>query len=129
MQRRTPLADAATLSNPTPLQVLLSHGARIDPEALFHAIGIRRQANGTSTLTLLIEHGADVNYVSERWCTPLYQCVRLNQEAKLRLLLEHGADPNVRSLNNGITALNYAKERGRMNLYDLMKENYSQMAP
>jgi hypothetical protein len=129
LQSSTPLAKAATLSDPTPLQMLLSHGAKMDPEALFHAIGIRSQANGMSTLMMLIEHGADVNYVSERWCTPLYHCVRLHQESKLRLLLQHGADPDGRSLIGGTTALEYAKERGRMNLYGLMKEAQNRTAP
>jgi hypothetical protein len=64
-QPNTPLAETAKLSDPTALRVLFFHGAKMDPEAMFHAIGARGQRNGTATLQVLVEHGADVNYVSK----------------------------------------------------------------
>jgi hypothetical protein len=53
----TPLVDAAELSDPTALRLLLAHGAALDPAAMLHAIGRRRQDNGTATMEVLIEHG------------------------------------------------------------------------
>jgi ankyrin repeat protein len=76
---------------------------------------------GTATLKMLIDHGADVNYVSKRFVTPLYHAVRRNKMAKLKLLLECGADPNVKYLNSNTTALSYAKVHGRTEFYNLIE--------
>jgi hypothetical protein len=74
------MADAATLSDPSALDNLLSHGARLNSLAIFHAIGIRAQRNGTNTLKVLVEHGAEVNYVSRRWGTLLCYAVRMRRD-------------------------------------------------
>jgi ankyrin repeat protein len=129
-QPSTPLADAATLSDPTIVQILLSYGAEMDPLAIFYAIGgICNQDNGTATLKALIDHDADINYVSERWCTPLHYAVRRGKVEKLKLLLDHGADPDVQSTNLGISVLEYAKEEGYMDMYALMERARRENAP
>ncbi|KAF1917523.1 ankyrin repeat-containing domain protein [Ampelomyces quisqualis] len=123
----TPLARAAKLSDPTSLELLFSYGARMDPEAIFHAIGIRHQPNGTATLGALIHHGANVNHISRRWVTPLYHAVRRNQMEKLKLLLQHGADPDLSYMD--ISALDCAKKEGRLEMYELMQGARSQSLP
>jgi ankyrin repeat protein len=119
-QPRTAVACAAKLSDPASLELLFSHGAETDPLAIFHAIGLRSQMNGTATLEVLINHGADVDYVSRHWGTPLHQAVRRSQTAKVKLLLERGADPNIKTLTGRASALEYAKEEGRVEMYELM---------
>lgn len=123
----TPLALAAKLSDTTPLELLFSYGARMDPDAIFHAIGIRHQRNGTATPEALIQRGADVYHVSGRWITPLYHAVRRGQMAKLKILLEHGADPDLRHLD--VSALDLAKREGCTEMYELMQGARSQSLP
>jgi ankyrin repeat protein len=110
--------------------MLLSYGAEMDPLAIFYAIGgIRNQDNGTATLEMLIDHDADINYVSDRWCTPLCYAIRRSKNVKLKLLLNHGANPDIKPLNFGVSALEYAKEQGRMDLYELMEVTRRWSAP
>lgn len=119
----TPLARAATLSDTGPLRILLScERMRMDPEAIFFAIGFGRQFNGTATLKVLIEHGADVNYVSKNWYTPLFHAAWRGYEEKVRVLLENGADPMKDSDHAGRkSAMDVAKEKGYENLYEMMQ--------
>jgi ankyrin repeat protein len=130
LQCTTPLADAANHSDSTALQLLLKHRAKIDPEAIFHSIGIpRSRPAGTATMQILIDQGADVNHFSKRWCTPLYHAVHMNQEDHVRLLLDHGAKPSVESIIGKISALDHAKEKGRMNLYEMIEASGSHGSP
>lgn len=122
LQESTPLALAAQLSDTTALKILLSHGADMDPDAIFFAIGFGRQYNGTATLQMLIDHGADVNQISKRWGTPLSHAVWRQQEQHLKVLLENGADPAIQGSVTGASALVIAKRRGRMDFYKLMEE-------
>jgi ankyrin repeat protein len=93
----------------------------MDPEAIFYAIGISYQRNGTATLEALIDHGANVNYVSKRWCTPLHYAVYRGTLDKVRLLLERGADPDIKVLGGRRSAFESAKARDRMEMCDLME--------
>jgi ankyrin repeat protein len=120
-QTTSPMADAATLSDPSALDNLLSHGARLNPLAIFHAIGIRAQRNGTSMLKVLVEHGADVTYVSKRWGTLLCYAVRMRRDDQLEVLMDAGADAEIESLNTKDSALENAKEVGQMKYYELMQ--------
>ena len=121
---KTPLAEAARLPDPTPLRILLTYGAQMDPEAIFYAIGVDRgTAPGTATMEVLYDHGADLNFISERWSTPLNFAIRRNLPRKLKFLLDHGADPNLRPTKWDQTAFEYAKERGAGNLYKMLEES------
>jgi hypothetical protein len=91
--------------------------------------GVRHQDKGTATLQVLIDHDASINYVSERWCTPLYYAICRSKVAKLKLLLEHGVDPDVKSLRFGVSALDYANKVGRMDMYELMEGARRHSAP
>lgn len=125
----TPLAQAAKLSDPAAVRILLSHGAKMDPDAIFYAIDMRAQRNGTATLEALIDHGADVNYVSKKWCTPLLHAVSRGQMEKVRMLLDRGADTDVKSLRGGTSAIEYAKREGRVEMWELMEGVRSWGAP
>jgi ankyrin repeat protein len=129
LQPATPLDYAAKRSDATAVNLLLSHGAKLDPDAIYYAIGIRSQRNGTATLQALIDHGADVNYVSKKYSTPLFHVVRRGQLDKLKLLLEHGADPDIKSLKGRTSALDLAKEKERTDMYEMMEAARSQNVP
>jgi hypothetical protein len=98
--RCTPLSTAAQAGDDgvQGLRTLLEFGAALDPMALLWAVngGSRGGAPGTAALTLLIDAGADVDYVSERWSTALSHAVRNGMVEKVRVLLGAGADPRVR---------------------------------
>jgi ankyrin repeat protein len=129
LERTSPLAYAAEQADPAALHILLSYGAE-DPEAIFHAIGVRgNERNGTATMEALIEHGADINYVSERWATPLCLAIRFGGEEKLRLLLKHGANPVIRSQCGRFNAYECAAEWNRQRFYDIMEETCRSAAP
>jgi len=82
LQPCTPLAAAAEFDYTTALYILLSYGAEMDPLALFHAIGVRGQANGMATTIALVECGADVNYMASLWATPLHHAVKWGAKEK-----------------------------------------------
>jgi ankyrin repeat protein len=126
---RVPLLYAAELPDPTALQLLLAHGAALDPEAMLHAIGRRRQDNGTATMEILINHGADVNHVSARLSSPLCTAIRINEVDKLKFLLDHGADPTSRPSEGRMSALEYASTLGRTHLIQIMEAASEETVP
>ncbi|MGD1855710.1 MAG: ankyrin repeat domain-containing protein [Leptolyngbyaceae cyanobacterium] len=60
---------------------------------------------------LLIDHGADVNWIDGEGVTPLILASFKDHIELVQLLLDHGADPTVRDQWNQ-TALDYALRRG-----------------
>lgn len=60
----------------------------------------------------LLEHGANPNFVSQRWWPPIYHAIlRDNALAIIELSLDHRADPSLGK--NGRSALALAARRGR----------------
>ncbi len=50
-----------------------------------------------SDITLLVQHGADLNAPGDLGYTPLHMAVLMKQKFSLKLLLELGADHNIRN--------------------------------
>jgi ankyrin repeat protein len=73
-------------------------------------------------MAVLIEHGADVNYMAKNWGTPLVRAVRFNAKEKVLYLLEHGADPTIRIPVRKMTPAEYAQNQGHQELYEILKE-------
>jgi hypothetical protein len=110
--------------------MLLSFGTKIDPRAIFSAIGHRYcSENGTENLKILIEHGADVNYRAPPWGTPLIHAVSRNKKEKLQILLDNGADPSFRLPGRDITAADIARSLNRMDLCRILEEPQTGRAP
>ena len=112
--------------NPTP-DSTVSRGWN-GSTSFVHAIGVRRQRNGTATMAVLIDHGADVNYLAKNWARPLSHAVRYNAKEKLVYLLSRGADPTLRS-KSGWTSAELAQKSGLPELYEILKEAEACHAP
>jgi len=122
LQPCTPLAAAAEFDDDAPLKLLLAYGAEMDPLALFHAIGVRGQANGMATTIALVECGVDINYVARLWATPLHHAVKWGAKEKLVYLLENGADPRSRSRSSEDTPAMFAKAKKQPELVKILEE-------
>ncbi|KAH7063895.1 ankyrin repeat-containing domain protein [Paraphoma chrysanthemicola] len=117
------LAAAARLPNPGPLRLLLTYGAVMDPEAIFWAIGVNRgTATGIATMEVLSDHGADLNYVSVRYSTPLNFAISKNRLDKVKFLLDHGADPETVPAKWDKMAIELAKEKDSGEMYELLQD-------
>ena len=97
--------------------LLLERGANpTDGESVFHAA----ENNHVEALELLINAGAQLNYVGEWGNTAIYFLLRWHDVEKepnvrkgVEWLLDHGADPNVRSTQEEESALHVAARRGQ----------------
>jgi ankyrin repeat protein len=81
----------------------------MDPLAIFGAISDATWTRGTATLELLIEQGAEIDYPTTRWGTPLHHAVHWVKKDQLEVLLKYGADTALRD-QRGMTAAEYARE-------------------
>lgn len=70
---------------------------------------------------LLIEHGADINFVAKGY-TALYLAVREGCTGAVALLLERGADPSIKT-NVGWSCLMMAANRGHLAIVRMLLEH------
>lgn len=87
---KSPLEYAITMGKINIVQLLLKHGASIQPAYLHEAI----KFGYLQIAELLIDHGADIDGRNEYGETPLHSAVRRYNSKFARLLLEYGADVN-----------------------------------
>jgi ankyrin repeat protein len=127
-QPSTPLIAAVGLSDSSSAEILLSHGADLDPPVIFAAIAGHTWKRGTATLELLIERGADINYSSEKWGSPLCHAVRWVKKDQLEVLLKHGADTAYRDIM-GSTAAENAREIDQPELAAMIDAGSSTAVP
>ncbi|XMA17506.1 hypothetical protein WAI453_010297 [Rhynchosporium graminicola] len=59
---------------PVLAELLLAHGARLEPELLFLPL-VGRKSSGTVMTKFLLDRGLDPNTISETWGTPLHLAV------------------------------------------------------
>jgi ankyrin repeat protein len=114
----TPLSFAAACGYVQSMEILLDAGAKLDPLALFYAIGL--EDADTESLKLLAARGANLNFASKRWGAPLFYAVKRRNKAALGILLECGADPNVE--HYGQTAAEIARGHGETELAEILEE-------
>lgn len=81
-----------------------------------------------ASVTLLLEHGADVNAADHRGYTPLLLAAQYDGDSPeiVRLLLDHGADVEAKA--EGETALSLAERRGETAVTRLLREAHAARA-
>lgn len=114
----TPLATAALYPSTAILELLLSHGAELDPQALYKAI-CPRGRGGMPIMRFLIDRGIDVNSPSKPWPSPLHYAVYVGDKERVQLLLDKGADRTCKGAL-GQTAAERAKSKGRLDIYEII---------
>lgn len=91
------ILNLATLENPNYefIAALIEKGVPVPPDILVE--GRATKSGSYELLTLLIEHGADVNAPEGTFETPLMGAVKLWDIEYAQFLLDHGADPRQKS--------------------------------
>jgi len=107
-----PLIEATLNGQTDTVRSLLRSGA--DTNAVYRtntALTYAARDGFLDIARLLIDAGADVNWIDGEGVTPLILASFKDHEAIVRLLLDHGADPTIQDQWNR-TALDYALRRG-----------------
>jgi ankyrin repeat protein len=87
----------------------------------FNALWGAAYAGDDDEIQFLVERGADVNARPAKFrTTALMVASYKGNESTVRLLLSHGGDPN--AIVEGETALSYAKQKGHLEIVQLLKQ-------
>jgi uncharacterized protein len=121
----TALHLAAAFGTPLSVAALIFRGAAVDAvsknaqknQPLHAAVAVGKN---TSTIELLIAHGADVNAVQPGGFTPIFSAATANRQDLAELLLNHGADPH-HADDQGRKPADFARERGHNDLADWLE--------
>jgi hypothetical protein len=106
---RDQLTHALRVSNIDTTERLMKRGVTLDPAELD---AIVREAASPMSLRALVDAGADLERVDEDGLTPLQAAVRGSRPEHVRTLLGAGANPSVRGGRYGLTAFEWATDRG-----------------
>lgn len=107
-----PLIAATLAGNVDDVRSQLLQGT--NPNVVYHtntALTYAARDGFTEIARLLIDYGADVNWIDGEGVTPLILASFKNHRSLVQLLLDHGADTATRDQWNR-TALDYALRRG-----------------
>ena len=103
------------------LQAVVESG-RLTKESLALMLLRKHDWHHTEGVRYLLAHGADPNFASKRWLTPLQHAIlRDNDLPVFELLIDHGADFSVKHEQHG-SALAMAARRGRGDILDLAEK-------
>lgn len=106
---------------------LLDQGAKVNPSddeddpAFPLEVGAHR--GNPEIVKLLLEHGAEVDRVSDEYPTPLMLACSLGHLEVARVLIEHGAEVSLANWSTEETALKAASRNGHTEIVRLMLEN------
>jgi uncharacterized protein len=122
----TPLHLAAHFGHRQVAEALLAHGADVHARAandlgttpLLWAV----MGQDVATVTLLLDHGADVNETTAAGSTPLHKAAVLGNVALVRLLLARGAKVNARN-SGGQTPLTHALFKSHTEVVALLSQD------
>lgn len=116
------LATAALRPSTSILELLISHGAKLGPMALFRTVNPWGKG-GIPITKYLIDRGIDINAIGSMMGspegTPLHYAVKLESKEKVEVLLGAEADRTIGNIY-GITASKMAKEKGFMEIFNLL---------
>jgi uncharacterized protein len=116
----TALHLAAAFGTPLSVAALIFRGAKVDAvsknaqknQPLHAALALGKN---TSTIELLIAHGADVNATQTGGFSAIFSAAAANRRDLAELLVNHGANP-LQANDQGKTAADFARERGHEEL-------------
>lgn len=106
----TALATAACEPHFEAIKLLITHGAELDPQALYSAMDFNGE-DGMPMLKFLIDLGFDVNAKSKPHGAPIFTAIRFGDKEQVKLLLDHGADRSL--VCSKQTPLDYARTLGQ----------------
>ncbi|KGO55752.1 hypothetical protein PEX2_005120 [Penicillium expansum] len=81
--------------DPSLFELLLAHGAKLEPHLLFKAIAPRLRQGEFMTKYLLAK-GLDINMTHEIWGSPLHRAITYSKLSIIKLLVDAGADRTAR---------------------------------
>ncbi len=120
----TPLIQAARQGQVGTMKLLIAKGADVNAFSVYDssALFVATQHNRPDMVKLLLEHGANSNYVNKiEMCDPaLYVAVAQHHPKLVSLLVAHGADANVQG-QDGSTSLTLASKYGYNDLLPLLQ--------
>lgn len=133
----SPLIEAAQSGHVSVMQYLLEHGAfqegisKKERTALTEVIKVYRKKISPIKLleavSLLLDHGADVNAVGENKYTPLMEAsIHTQSEELIRYLIERGADVNYLA-KDGMTALILALRNNNVKAFNALADQGAQI--
>ncbi len=116
----TALHLAAAFGTPLSAGSLIFRGAKVDAvsqnpqrnQPLHAALALGRNS---STMELLLAHGADPNATQVGGFTPIFSAATANRKDLAELLMAHGANPQLTD-DQGKTPADFARERGHEEL-------------
>jgi ankyrin repeat protein len=124
----TPMAVAAAANATAAMRVLFAMGGRahmpVEMESPLHKAA---RGGHPEAVTLLLEHGAEVNRQDLTRATPLHRAAANGRPEVLAMLLERGAALNPRD-NRRATPLHHAAAAGKLEAVRLLCEKGSAMA-
>lgn len=86
-------------------------------EFFFHSC----ELGSLSTVKILLEKNFDINSVNELGETPLHIAISKKDIKLIKLLTEYNPKTNIRTLKDGLTAMNYADIYGDKNIIKMIK--------
>ena len=106
----------------TVLRILLESG-RFNPRSLATLLVRKANWHDQEGLRLVLEHGADPNFLTVWNHTPLQASIRCdNTPQMVALLVEHDGDPALPNGRDGQSAIQMAVRRGRAEILDLFEQ-------
>lgn len=124
--RQGMFTSAAVIGNRFQMKAAYALGVDVNAAACefrtcFNAVWGAAYGGYDDEIQFLVEHGADVNARPANFrMTALMAASYKGHESTVRLLLSHGSDPN--AIVEGETALSYAKQKGHLEIVQLLKQ-------
>lgn len=120
-QGESPLMIAAIKGQTSTARKLIQRGAEVNKPGWtpLHYAASRAESDSADMVRLLLEQHAYIDAESPNRSTPLMLAAMYGHADVVRLLLEEGADPGLRN-EQGLTAVDFARQAGRSDLADLI---------
>ena len=115
----TPLHASVEGGHIEVVQLLLSHGADVNPSYKMSPLHIASLNGHLEIGRCLLNHGASVNFQRDDGWTPLHSAVANGHLEVSRMLLEHNAEVDAWTVD-GSTPLLYAMKNGELDLVRLL---------